>query len=127
MKLTKLVFSFFLALVLLVSPGSAEDLEVWLGSYLNDFLANLLNAIFYPFRLIFYHIELFISELLSPITNLITSIYELFRLAYDLSIGFLTSFMPVEWVLLIGAGLLIRLFKAVYSYLKDVEILGFKI
>ncbi|AKB35542.1 hypothetical protein MSSAC_0952 [Methanosarcina siciliae C2J] len=127
MKLTKLVFSFFLALVLLVSPGAAEDLEVWLGSYLNDFLANLLNAIFYPFRLIFYHISLLITELFTPISDLITSIYELFKLAYDLSIGFISSFMPPEWVLLIGAGLLIRLFKAVYSYLKDVEIAGNKI
>ncbi|GEM_PF-5104757 len=93
---------------------------------LAQMLSSLLDAILYPFQLFYLWIKGIVSQILDPFFVFFDSVYALFSSVYDFFSSIL-SYFPVEWVVLILSAFTIFAGLWLYSYLKDVEIFGFKI
>lgn len=93
----------------------------------SQFLADILNALLYPLQVIFGHIYVIFSIIIDSFIGLYDSFASLFSSVYSLFTAAFQSWLPSPWMALIFLIFTVVFLLRVYSFLKDIEIWGFKI
>lgn len=90
-------------------------------------LINLVMVCFYPVVVIIATIETLFGTLWTPVAEFINVLIGIPNLLIDLLNSLFIGTLPPIWIGLIMAELFIVLGLRIYSFLKDIEILGNKI
>lgn len=139
-RITRFLFLSIVSLYTLISPAAAYSIDdvfttmdavynwiIGLPGYFADLIEALINAILYPIQVIFSMFWHWISILVDSVVSVYTSILTLFNTTYSFLWNISTTLFPGTWGILILIGFTIVVLLRVYYFVKDIEILGFKL
>lgn len=80
-----------------------------------EFIKTLVDALFYPVKMILLMISSLIDQVIAPFASLYTAVYDLHAVVYGFLQGVLGVF-PSTWAAIISLGLVLVLGRAVLGY-----------
>lgn len=94
---------------------------------LQEMIVALLLALAYPFVIAINIIENVINDVLVKVIELLNAFISLPNAIIDLTNVLFVGVFPSAWITLLGLSLLLAIGLRLYSFAKDVSIVGFKI